>query len=387
MNRIKSIDIARGLVMVIMALDHVREYLHTTSMTMDPTNLETTTAGMFFTRWITHLCAPAFVFLAGASAYLFYRRRNNMSQSRKFLLSRGIWLVILEFTVINFALWFDLRFRLMIMEVIAAIGLSFIVLSFLLKLKPGIIGAIGILLIFSHDLLSGIKLPENQAASFLASVLFRPAMFSLTPGLSFFTAYPLIPWLGIMLTGFACGEFFEKPAERRKRIFLQAGFLCIFLFVVIRLANYYGDPAPWSVHKTPFFSFLSFINVSKYPPSLLFTLLFTGLTFILLYIAEKADQKLADSLSVYGKVPFFYFVVHLYLIHILMFVMLFLQGIGINELVFGVFENGRPKTGVGVNLAGIYIIWIAVVVALYPLCRWYGKYKEEHRKKVWLRYL
>jgi uncharacterized membrane protein len=387
MNRIKSIDITRGLIMVIMALDHVREYMHTTSMTMDPTNLETTTAGLFLTRWITHLCAPAFVFLAGASAYLSYRKRKDISQSRKFLLTRGIWLVILEFTIINFALWFDLRFRLMIMEVISAIGLSFIVLSLLLKLKPGIIGAIGILLIFSHDLLSGIKLPENQAAAFLASVLFRPGMFNLTSGLSFFTAYPLIPWLGIMLTGFACGEFFEKPAERRKKIFLQAGSLCIFLFVVIRLANYYGDPAPWSVQKTPFFTFLSFINVSKYPPSLLFTLLFTGLTFIILYISEKADQKLAGTLSVYGKVPFFYFIVHLYLIHILMFLMLFLQGKGMNDLVFGVFENGRPKTGVGVNLTGIYIIWISVVVALYPLCRWYGKFKEEHREKVWPRYL
>lgn len=373
--------------MVIMALDHVREYMHTTSMSMDPTNLETTTAALFFTRWITHLCAPTFVFLAGVSAYISFRNRKNIAQSRNFLLKRGIWLVILEFTLVNFALWFDLRFRLLILEVIGAIGLSFIVLSLLLRLKPWVIGALGIILIFSHDLITGIKTADNPAVSFAFSVFFRPGMTQITPDLSFFSAYPLIPWLGIMLTGFACGEFFEKSAERRKKIFLEAGLLCLFLFAVIRLANYYGNPSGWSVQKTPFFTFLSFINVTKYPPSLLFTLLFIGLTFIALYFSEKAENKLTNIFSVYGKVPFFYFIVHLYLIHAIMFVMLFLQGISINDFVFGVFENGRPKTGTGVSLAWIYLIWISVVAALYPVCMWYGRYKESHREKPWLRYI
>lgn len=371
--------------MVIMALDHVREYLHVSSMTADPTNLATTVP-LFFTRWITHLCAPAFVFLAGISAYLSFRKRNNTAESRRFLVSRGIWLIVIEFTLINFALWFDIKFRLLIMEVIAAIGLSFIVLGLLLTLKSRTIGIIGILLIFSHDIITGIKLPENHALTFLFSVLFRPGMSQLSPGLAFFTAYPLIPWLGIMLTGFACGEFFEKPAESRKKILLEAGLFCLLLFSVIRYANYYGDPAGWSQQKTPFFTFLSFINVSKYPPSLLFTLLFIGLTFIVLYISEKMENMFPRVLTVYGKVPFFYFIIHLYLIHAIMFAMLFIQGFSTNDLVFGVFENGRPKAGEGVGLTIIYLIWIAVVILLYPLCRWYGKYREANRQNRVLRY-
>jgi uncharacterized membrane protein len=370
-----------------MALDHVREYLHISSMNSDPTNLATTTVPLFFTRWITHLCAPAFVFLAGVSAFISFRKRSDISGSRRFLLTRGVWLLALEFTLINFALWFDIRFSLLILEVIGAIGLSFIVLSLLLKLKSRTIGIIGILLIFSHDLLTVIKTPDNQVLSFLFSVLFKPGMSQLTSGLTFFTAYPLVPWLGIMLTGFACGEFFEKPAERRRKIFLEAGMFCIFLFAVIRFGNYYGDPAAWSQQKTPFYTFLSFINVSKYPPSLLFTLLFTGLTFIVLYLSEKFENSFLRVLSAYGKVPFFYFVIHLYLIHALMFAMLFLQGFGLNDLVFGVFNNGRPKAGEGIGLFAVYLVWIAVVALLYPLCRWYGKYKEANRQNRLLRYL
>jgi uncharacterized membrane protein len=176
MKRINSIDITRGLVMVIMALDHVRDFMHTTSMSQSPTDLQTTTTLLFMTRWVTHLCAPTFVFLSGVSAYISFKRSNNLSESRTFLLKRGIWLVILEFTFINFALWYDIHFRLMIMEVISAIGLSFIVLSFLLKIPSRTIGIAGLLIIFSHDLLQAFTIPSNQVVIFLNSVFFSPSL-------------------------------------------------------------------------------------------------------------------------------------------------------------------------------------------------------------------
>jgi uncharacterized membrane protein len=373
--------------MVIMALDHVRDFMHIYSMSGDPTNLETTTALLFFTRWVTHLCAPTFVFLSGVSAYISFKRKGNTSESSRFLLSRGIWLVILEFTFINFALWFDIYYRLLLMEVIAAIGLSFIVLSLLLKVHSRIIGAIGIIIIFGHNLLQGLPLPENPLAAFIASVLLRPNLIQLTSATSFFSAYPLIPWLGILLAGFACGEFFEMDEAKRKKLFLKIAVFTLSAFAVLRFLNFYGDPVKWVEQKSTLFTFLSFINVTKYPPSLDFTLLFIGFTFLILYITEKSDNRVSNFFSVYGKVPLFYFIIHLYLIHLLMFAMLFIQGFGINDLVFGLFSNGRPKSGGGVELSVIYLIWLAVVLLLYPVCLWYGNYKNAHKKNPLFRYL
>jgi uncharacterized membrane protein len=386
-KRVESIDVTRGLVMVIMALDHVRDFMHTTAMSQSPTNLETTTTMLFMTRWITHLCAPTFVFLSGVSAYISFRRNNNISESRSFLLKRGIWLVILEFTFINFALWFDIHFRLIILEVIAAIGLSFIVLSLLLKLSSRTIGIIGLLIILFHNLLQAVTIPANPVSIFLSSVLFRPFLMQITPGFSIFTAYPLIPWLGIMLAGFACGELFGMTAEKRKKMFLIAGIGALLIFVVIRFVNIYGDPSQWSHQKTGLFTFLSFINTTKYPPSLLFTLLFLGITFIVLFISEKVSNRFTELLSVYGRVPLFYFIIHLFLIHSLMFVMLLLEGFGSADMLFGAFNNGRPKTGGGVELWVIYLIWLSVVILLYPLCKWYGNYKSEHKESKFLRYM
>ena len=361
--------------------------MHSTSMSQSPTDLLTTTTMLFMTRWVTHLCAPTFVFLSGVSAYISFKRNNNLSASRSFLLKRGIWLVILEFTLVNFALWFDIHFRLMIMEVISAIGLSFIVLSLTLKLPSRTIGITGLLIIFCHNLLQGIIIPSNPASIFFSSVLFRPFLLKITPELSFYTAYPLVPWLGIMFAGFASGEFFNLPPEKRSKIFLRIGLSALLLFIIIRCINVYGDPSPWSEQKSYLFTFLSFINTTKYPPSLLFTLLFLGITFIILFLSEQASNRFTEILMVYGKVPLFYFIIHLFIIHSLMFVMLFIQGFKSNDMMFGVFNNGRPQTGGGVTLPVIYLIWISVVIILYPVCRWYGKYKSENRENQFLRYL
>lgn len=387
MKRINNIDFVRGLVMVIMALDHVRDFMHTTSMSQDPTNLQTTTTVLFLTRWVTHLCAPTFVFLSGVSAYISLKRHDNISESRTFLFNRGIWLIILEFTIINFALWYDIHFHLLIMEVISTIGFSFIVLSFLLKIPSRIIGITGLLILFFHNLLPGMSYSGNPILSYLASVLFHPNLIRVTPNFTFYVAYPLIPWLGILLTGFASGQFFELRAEKRKKIFLQIGFAALLLFCLIRFINIYGDPSKWSVQRTTLFTFLSFINTTKYPPSLLFVLLFLGITFLILFISDEVKNRFTDIFSVYGKVPLFYFIIHLFLIHSLMFVMLFVQGVDLEELRFGVFNNGRPVTGSGIGLSSIYLIWFGVVVILYPLCRWYGIYKAANKDNKLLRYL
>jgi uncharacterized membrane protein len=386
-KRIDSIDVTRGFVMVIMALDHVRDFMHRTSMSQSPTNLQSTSVILFMTRWITHLCAPTFVFLSGLSAYIAFKRNNNFSETRRFLITRGIWLVILELTVVNFALWFDVHFRFEILEVISAIGFGFIILGFMIKLPSRLIGITGLVIIFGHNLLQGVNLPANSALTFIFSFLFRPSLFQLTSGFSLYTGYSVVPWLGIMFTGFACGELFDMKAEKRNRILLSTGMSILVLFILIRFLNIYGDPAQWAKQKTALFTFLSFINTTKYPPSLLFTLMILGITFLLLFISEKVKNKFTGILEVYGRVPLFYFIIHLYIIHSTMLVMLFVQGFKWKDLLFGPFNNGRPKTGGGVDLAVVYIMWLAVVILMYPVCKWYGKYKAEHKDNKLLRYL
>jgi uncharacterized membrane protein len=385
MRRLQSIDIMRGLVMIVMALDHTRDLLHLTSITDSPTNLQTTTPALFLTRWITHFCAPTFVFLSGTSAYLSFSRKNDIRSTRRFLFSRGIWLLILEFTLVNFGVWFDPHFSTFIYDVIATIGTGFIILSLLLKLPAKTILIIGLAIIFLHNLFDYIP---AQGSSLFA----RISMMSLTPGALpfdksrlFIMGYPPIPCLGIMLTGFATGRLFEYPVEKRKVLFSKIGLYALVLFLVIRGINIYGDPVQWSRQNNWVFTLLSFVNVTKYPPSLDFTLLTLGTMFLGLSWAEGARNRFTQIAALYGKVPLFYFLVHWYIIHPLMFLIVLLQGYKFSDLVFGL-NLGRPKGPSGVNLFYVYVIWICVVILLYPLCKWYGRYKEAHKDKQWLRY-
>jgi uncharacterized membrane protein len=387
MKRIPSIDIARGLVMIIMALDHTRDLLHISSMTRNPTDLATTTPILFFTRWITHLCAPAFVFLSGTSVWLSMQNRKEGNNSRRFLFSRGIWLIVLEFTLINFALWFDIHFRMLIFQVIAAIGSGLIILSFLNKVSPKIIGIAGLVIMFGHDLLSNVMLPLSPALRFVVSLFLSPGFFQPTPNFSFLVAYPILPWLGIMLTGYAAGRLFQRPVEARKKILVRIGLAALGLFVVLRFTNVYGDPSHWSVQKNSVFTFLSFINVTKYPPSLLYCLLMLGLLFLFLSFLEGRDSSFLRMLSVYGKTPLFYYLLHWYLLRLIFFIVLFAQGFHAADLEFGALKFGRPAASSGLSLPYVYLVWLLIVVLLFPLCRWYGNYREVHREKKWLRYL
>jgi uncharacterized membrane protein len=387
MKRIYSIDFTRGLVMIIMVLDHVRDLMHTGSVTHSPTDLSTTTPILFFTRWITYLCAPIFVFLAGTSAYLSFKRKSNVTESRKFLLKRGGWLILLEFTVVNFGLFFDPGFHTLIFEVIAAIGFGFVMLSLMLRLSLKTICITGMVIIFCHALVSLIPLPTGSTANMILSLFFNPGASMLTSAHAFVMAYPPIPWLGIMLIGFATGKLFELNVSERKKIFIRIGFAALGLFVILRFINVYGDPSPWSHQKNAVFSFLSFMNITKYPPSLLFCLITLGMMFLILAAAENAKGRVQAIPIVYGKTPLFYFIVHFYLVHFLLVILLLLQGFHWADLDFASGNFGRPKGAAsGIPLWVVYLVWIAVVAVLYKPCVWFGRYKSEH-KYWWLKYI
>jgi uncharacterized membrane protein len=387
MKRIASIDIVRGIVMVIMALDHVRDLMHVDSVAQSPTNLETTTPALFFTRWITYLCAPAFVFLAGTSAFISFTHKKDLAQSRSFLLKRGLYLVLLEFIVVNFAIFFDAGYHIIIFEVIAAIGVGFIVLGLLLKASAKTIGSIGLLIIFLHGLVPLIPLSDNSTVKTILQFLFSQTAAPVLSGRVFVMAYPPVPWLGLMLVGFAAGKFFQWPVQKRQALFVKLGILSLVVFVLLRFINVYGDTAPWSVQKDAVFSFLSFMNVTKYPPSLQFCLVTIGILFLMLAAAERSKNKLTEFVSVYGRVPLFYFLVHFFVIHLLLLVLLFAQGFSWQQLQFASGSFGRPA-GVtsGLPLGVVYLVWMGVVLLLYKPCLWYGRHKSTHRH-WWLRYL
>lgn len=386
MKRIYSIDFVRGFVMIIMALDHVRDLIHKNSITQSPTNLETTSPILFFTRWITYLCAPTFVFLAGTSAYVAFKRDNDVSKNRNFLLKRGFYLIALEFVVVNFALFFDVGYHSLLFEVIASTGFGFIILGLLLKLPLKSIGIIGLVIIFCHNLAAIIPLAETSAFKKILMPFFAPAAFPFSNRV-FVMGYPPIPWLGIMLVGFACGKLFELAAVQRKKLFLKIGVCALLLFVVVRFINIYGDSVPWSSQKNNLYTFLSFMNVTKYPPSLVFCLVTLGFMFLFLALSEETKGWFMNVATVYGKVPLFYFLLHFFLVHIILLAVLFLQGFTWTQMDFVSGNFGRPK-GVdsGVSLLAIYFIWISVVIALYKPCKWFGAYKASH-KKWWLKYI
>ncbi|REG91131.1 DUF1624 domain-containing protein [Flavobacterium aquicola] len=387
MKRIHSIDIVRGIVMIIMALDHVRDLMHIDSITQSPTDFTTTTPILFFTRWITHLCAPIFVFLAGTSAYMSLKNNNNISHTRRNLFRRGLVLLLLEFTIVNFAIFFDVGFHTLLFEVIASTGFGFIILSLLLKLSSKQLGITGLLIIFLHNLTPLIPFGETSILKVILTPLFSPAAIPLFAGKAFVVGYPPIPWLGIMLVGFACGSYFEKSKEKTEKIFLKIGLGALALFTVMRFINIYGDGLPWTSQRDTVFTFMSFMNISKYPPSLVFCLVTLGIMFLLLAFSERLSDKFKNILSVYGKVPLFYFIIHFYLIHLITLLVLSLQVFHFSQFEFASGTFGRPK-GIesGLPLWAVYIIWLAVVTVLYKPCQWYGQYKETH-KNWWLKYI
>jgi len=390
-TRIASIDLLRGLVMLIMAIDHVRDNFLLGSP--DPTDLTTTTPLLFFTRWITHFCAPTFVFLSGVSAFLAGERRSGKEMS-SFLLKRGFWLILVEVFIVSRGIAIDPTFQVAILQVIWAIGGSMILLGLLLRLRASltVIGIIGGCLFFGHDLLNSL-VPASIQASWYGKLFF----FSEGPtGSDIFKvghvyimiAYALLPWTGVMLLGYVFGSVYKSgfDAAERKKILLYNGFGLLGLFLVFRGFNLYGDPAHWFVHRTPLITFLSFLNVTKYPCSLLYLSMTIGTALVVLAYTEKAANRFTAICTVYGKVPFFYYVIHWYLIDVIHVILFFVMGYTGKQIVNPNSHFVFAPDGWGFSLGGVYLIWLVVVVIMYRPCKWFGNYKKTHRQ-WWLSYL
>jgi uncharacterized membrane protein len=376
LSRLASIDVLRGLVIVIMALDHVRDYF--TDVRFDPLDASQTTAILYATRWITNFCAPVFILLAGVSAYL-VGKRCTPGQLSKFLLTRGLWLIVLEWTVITLAWTFNLKWELgLIMQVIWAIGMSMVVLAALIHLPVKWVGAIGLAICLLHNLLDGVPRPESALWGTVWSILYVQG-----PTAIGYVHYPLIPWIGVMAVGYALGTVFDLDVEKRKRVLINAGFTAIVAFFVLRLANVYGDPLPWTVPADPSRTWMTFLNVEKYPPSLLYLLATLGPALVALAWLENTRGWMANVFATFGRVPLFFYVLHIALAHLA--AGLLAMWVGYGNGVLNNFFLHFPKTW-GISLTGVYIAWLFVVITLYPACRWFAGVKRR-RGEWWLSYL
>ena len=387
--RIESIDLLRGLVMIIMALDHSRDFFHINALTGNPLDPATTTPVLYFTRWITHFCAPAFVFLSGLSAWLQGRRKTKKELSR-FLISRGLWLIFIDLTVMSLGLTGDIHYGLFVLETLWSIGASMVILGLVIWLPFHVILVSGLVIYFGHNLMDFAEKSRGGNVPLWWSFLHRPTITPLWKGHSLFIFYPFLSWTGLMLLGYCCGKLFtDVEPQRRKKILLWTGAGALLFFVALRATNIYGDPNDWSRQKNGIVTFFSFMNVQKYPPSLLFLCATIGPALIFLALVKNTGSRLVKIISVYGRVPFFYFIVHFYILHIAQVITYLARGHSLAEGMKGVpgipFKFAIP--GEGYSLGLIYIIWIAIVILMYPLCKWYDKYKTNHKEKWWLSYL
>jgi uncharacterized membrane protein len=399
-RRIDSIDLLRGIVMVIMMLDHTRDFVHNAALQFDPTDLSRTNIALFFTRWVTHFCAPVFVFLAGTSAYLQLARGKSKAELSRFLVTRGLWLILLELTIVKLGITFnpDIRF-LGFLQVIWVIGVSMIVLSVLIYLPRSVIAAFGLLMIALHNLLDDIHVrswrgpgtPIPGIGGKLWIVAHQPfdgfpIMGDQSPGVA--VIYPLIPWIGVMAAGYAFGALYQLDAPRRRRLLLIIGGAATALFIVIRAINIYGDPSHWSQQKSLVFTVLSFVNTTKYPPSLLFLLMTLGPALLALawFESKTYGGAIRNFFVTFGRVPLFFYILQWFTAHIISIALHFALGKPVSWLWQSPADFGRPQPGIGFNLGVVYLAWIAGVLLLYPVCRWFAGVKQR-RRDWWLSYL
>jgi uncharacterized membrane protein len=390
--RLESIDALRGLVMIIMAIDHVRDFVHRGAMSGSPTNLATTTPILFMTRWVTHICAPAFMLTAGLGAFLWWQRGRTRTQLSVFLLTRGAWLMLLEITVMRLAYDFDLGSPYPVfLLVLWALGLCMIGLAALVWLPIPALATLSLAVIVLHNLLDGVSADRFGSAAPVWNLLHQPGAFPVG-GTTVIAGYQLIPWIAVMALGFCAGSLFLMERPRRRRILVTIGAAAIVWFIAERAINGYGDPSPWAAQPSPVYTVLSFLNTTKYPPSLDFLLMTLGPALLLLAWLDRPGLKPSNPLLVFGRVPLFYFVVHFYLAHLAAVFLAFLRyGGSARAFAFHRLPSlGAPAElfppGFGEDLWVVYVVWAVIVVGLYPVCRWFGELKAR-RREWWLSYL
>ena len=384
-NRIESLDLLKGLVIVIMAIDHVREYFHYSAFFFDATDPALTTIPQFFTRFITNFCAPAFSFLAGVSAFMVGQRKSPKELSM-FLLKRGLWLVFVELIIMNFGWRFDPYFSTVIFGVIWVLGISMILLAGLIHFPWKVILIFSCVLIFGHNLLDNIHFDN----SILWKFLHVRGPFLTTPEHIFRVPYTIIPWVAVMSLGYCFGSFYDKTYDplKRKKLFNLIGIIAIISFVILRSVNIYGNLLPWKDYGNLGQTIFSYFNLTKYPPSLDFLLITLGGAFLVLANTEKLKGSVVNFFTVFGRVPFFFYIIHIYLIHFLALIVAEFTGFGWQKMILPSFVNSvEALKGFGFNLSIVYLIWIFVIALLYPICKKIDNYKQNNKDKWWLSYL
>src|SRR5579863_641289 len=379
--RLESVDIVRGVIMILMALDHVRDFFGVPGVS--PTDLNNATAALFLTRWITHFCAPVFFLLTGTGAYLSLQRKSRRELSG-FLFSRGLWLIFLEVVVTRCFGWqFNFDYHLTMLIVLWALGWAMIVLSALVYLPASVVTTFGVVMIAGHNLFDSI-----QSSNPLWSILHSPNVILTNPEHSVFVGYPLIPWVGVTAAGYGLGQIYGWTFDRRRAFLLSLGIGLTSAFVVLRGINVYGDPVRWATQKSATFTVLSFLNTNKYPPSLLFLLMTLGPAMLFLWAVDGTTPRWMRPALVFGKVPMFYYLLHIPLIHLLAVVVCYAR----YGQVHWMFESPTlgqfpitPPPEWGFSLPIVYLVWAVVVLALYPLCRWFAALKQR-RSDAWLSY-
>ena len=391
--RLTGVDALRGLVMIVMALDHTRDFLHAGAMDFPADDLARTTSLLFLTRWITHICAPVFLFTAGMGARLrMDRGPASPGQVSRYLWTRGLWLILVELTVMRLAMnfSFDLRYPVLLI-ILWALGWSMMALAALVYLPPRVVGALGLAVIALHNSLDGVTAASVGPLAWLWHVLHQPGVISFG-GITAVAGYPVLPWMGVMAAGFAAAEIYQWEPARRRRALRSTGALCVAGFLVLRAVNGYGDPSPWSRQSTAAFTVLSFLNTTKYPPSLAFLLMTLGPALLLLAWLERAALGSRHPLVVFGRVPFAYYVVHFWLLHVVASAVA-LARFGSASLAYlwhPLPSMGGPREmfppDLGLSLGVVYLAWLLLVVALYPFCLWLARIKTR-RRDWWLGYL
>jgi uncharacterized membrane protein len=369
-SRIGSVDTLRGLVMVIMALDHTRDFFTNTGF--NPRDV--TDPLLFLTRWITHFCAPTFILLAGLSAYL-HGRRKTVGELSRFLLVRGLWLITLDLTLIKFGWRFEVDLYRLGAGVIFVIGASMLILAALAWLPRWAIASLFLMMIAGHNLLDSVRAEDLSDASWLWHLLHEPGLVPLGDNVTLYILYPLIPWVGVMAGGYLLGPVMQLDERTRQRILFKLGAAVTVGFIVLRAISLYGDPAPWTAQETWLSTTLSFLDCEKYPPSLLYLMMTLGPALMLLAWFDEARGPLASLFATFGRVPFFYYVIHIYLIHALAVATAF--------AMTGVVTT-TPE--INFSLGSLYLIWLIVLMLLYPICRWFAEVKE-NRSGWWWAYL
>jgi len=379
--RIESVDILRGVIMIVMALDHVRDFFGNSGL--NPTDPANTTIALFFTRWVTHFCAPVFFLLTGTGAYLSLGRKSTRELSR-FLFTRGLWLIFLELAVVRCLGWqFNFDYHVTMLNVLWALGWAMIVLSALVYLPASLVTTFGVVMIATHNLLDSIR-----GSNPLWSILHSPNVIFSNPQHIVFVAYPLIPWAGVMAAGFGLGQIYRWNSSRRRAFLLPLGIGLTVAFIVLRGIDIHGDPFHWTTQKSAAFTVLSFLNANKYPPSLLFLLMTLGPAMLFLWVVDGRIPRFLRPALVIGKVPMFYYLLHIPLIHLLALIVCYAR----YGEVHWMFESSNlaqfpitPPPGWAFSLPIVYLVWALVVLALYPLCRWFAGLKQR-RGDAWLSY-